>query len=190
MLKVKVMKKAHIIAKNELEGDYVARLSIALKKAWKQVKNIFEEAESDMQYKGIEISCTGEMNWEDIPEPFERKDVYITASDDREEKIRINGVSDKAIAKANEKIFVEYFAPQTGEVKFNGDTYNNKEEIKDFAKKHNSKAKFQPGSKTWTIQFSPDNEQEAVEMLKDLKQYDMSRKTVYGINEIIESLEG
>jgi len=177
MLKAKVMKKAHIIARNELEGDYVARLSIALKKAWKQVKNIFEEAEK-MNYKGIKISCTAEL--EDI-EPISEDHVYTAASDDQDENSRIYGVSDKAIAKENNKIFIDSFMDFS--VIFDGDTYNHKEEIKALAEKYDSEAKFNNRRKTWEVKYRPTTQDpeeqlnEIEQFINDIKNYDMSKKT-------------
>ena len=43
-----IMKEAHRIAREELTGDYVARLKAGLKKAWKNFKNKIKGAESIM----------------------------------------------------------------------------------------------------------------------------------------------
>ena len=38
MTKTEIMKEAHRIAKEELEGDYQAKLSLALKMVWSKTK--------------------------------------------------------------------------------------------------------------------------------------------------------
>src|SRR5690554_1955476 len=118
MLK-RIMKKAHRIAK-KMEGDYQARLSLALKLAWKE-----ERGNGEMiKWKGEEVKVTGKM--EKRPENLENK-VYCNIN-----------TKDEAIAKENNRVYVTYTSDY--KVWFDGDTYNQKDEIQELAKKYKVKA--------------------------------------------------
>ena len=65
MTKTEIMKEAHRIAKEELEGDYQARLALALKIAWKEAKGMKIEFEKKgyqfvAEVKGEEIFITAD----------------------------------------------------------------------------------------------------------------------------------
>ena len=68
MTKTEIMKEAHRIAREELEGDYQARLSLALKKVWKEVKQVTDTIELEIE----RINSSGSA-------------IYISEFEDKEE---------------------------------------------------------------------------------------------------------
>ena len=113
-----------------------------------------------VNYKGKELKVTKNLN---NVEPVIRDKVYDNIN-----------VDDEKVAKEADRVYIEYLNEV---VKFFGDTYNQKKEIKKIAKEYNVKANW--NGKCWEIKtFEIEDNSDFVDFLKTvLEKYDCSYKT-------------
>lgn len=193
MLK-QIMKRAHELAR-KFEGDYQARLALALRIAWKEQK---EGKEME------KIRCTKNLSFEELRAGGEVKDefkenfggssidtnkVYQTLIDEDYRKKLVgnytdHGFSDSEFAKKNGLVFFDL--DDYANIHFKGDTYNKKEQIKQFAENNNVKAEWDSNKKVWEIETEKLSDEDFAKILKaTLNNWDCSRKLRKEIEEDI-----
>ena len=127
-----------------------------------------------LEWKNKEVKVSGKMESVD---PMAEDKVYIN------DYVTVN-VNDNSIAKENERVYVRYTSDY--KVFFQGDTYNQKEDIKKFAEKFSIKAKW--AGKIWQIDTEDIvKDEDLVSFLKEiLEKYDYSFRTAEKINRDIK----
>ena len=127
-----------------------------------------------LKWNDEEVRVSGKM---ESPETIDENKVYIN------DYVTVN-VNDESIAKENCRVFIRYTTDY--KVFFQGDTYNQKENIKEFASNHNVKAKW--SGKVWQIDTdSIKEDKDLVKLLEDIKEnYDYSYRSAERMNEDIK----
>lgn len=184
------MVKAHKIAKS-MEGDYQARLSLALRQAWKEERSdkmTYQDYKAYNEFGKEEIRAFGKnkANYDGkIIEgtAYNTGHVYLKHYKDLID-VRIipydgTGDSDIKVAKKIGRVFVEMNNDE--DIVFYGDTYNQKENIKKF------KAEWDKLNKVWKIKTIDLSDDEFVSVLKAvMENFDYSQHTEDEFNEMIE----
>lgn len=151
------------------------------------------------------IRCTKELSFEELRAGGEVKDKFkenfvgesidtykvyqVLADEDHREKLVGNYVnheymSDNEFAKKNGLVFFDL--DDYANIQFKGDTYNKKEEIKEFTKNNDVKAEWNDNKRVWEIKTEHLSDEEFEKILKNtLDKWDCSRKLRKEIEEDI-----
>jgi hypothetical protein len=151
------------------------------------------------------IRCTKNLSWEELRAGSKVKDKYkdefvgssletnrvyqVLLDEEYREKLIGDYVDhgymgDCKFAKKNGLVYFDL--DDYANIEFKGDTYNKKEEIKDFAENNNIKANWNRSKRVWQIETEQLNDEDFEKILKaTLNKWDCSRKLRIEIEEDI-----
>lgn len=125
-----------------------------------------------------------------VASSIDTKKVYQILADEQSRKKLVGNYvdhgynSDDKFAKKNGLVFFDL--DDYANIEFKGDTYNQKEKIKEFARNNNAKAKWDRNKKVWKIETEHLNDENFKKILKaTLENWDCSRKLRKEIEEDI-----